>query len=683
MNGAVVTWQDCGVYWHVCVNNPPVNATSTAVRRGLYDALSACVGEDKKAVLLSCSGTTFIAGGDITEFDAPPQEPHLPDICQMIEDAPLPWVVALHGHVLGGGLEIAMSAAFRIAQPKTNFGMSEVKVGLIPGAGGSQRLPRLVGMPMAVQMLTTGAVIAGSAFYEAGGIDMLIADDDDIMAAARAFIADLPPRPQPLSKRDIPAFAESLFDEARASLEKKTAGQIAPLANLDMLALACSQPFDKAQPTERQTHLALRDSAQSRALRYVFMAERKVARPASTKHGKAQDLQKIGVVGGGLMGTGIAFSCLLAGYNLCLIERDDVQVANAQAKIDTLIDGAVSRGKIQPSDKEAIKGRLLITTDFAALADASLIIEAVFEDLSVKKQVFAALGKVVSDDAILATNTSYLNPENIMAGLANPARLIGLHFFSPAHIMKLVEIITLSQTSDDVITTAFAFAKSLRKIGVQSGICDGFIGNRILAAYRRQADYMLLDGASPRQIDNAMKAFGLPMGPYQQQDLSGLQIAWANRKRQADTRPAEQRYVTIGDRLCEAEHFGKRGGKGWYHYEDGSRVPHDDADVAAIIDKARAEAGIKVQSFTDEEIAMRLVAVMANEGALIHEEGIAERFLDIDMVKLHGYGFPRWRGGPMHYAQEIGWDKISAVMQDVATQSPNSWVLAQHCKQHV
>ena len=684
MSDSPVTWQDKGLYWLVTIHNPPVNATSTAVRRGLQQAITACVGDDKKAVLLHCSGATFVAGGDITEFDAPPQEPHLPDICLAIEQSPLPWVAVLHGHVIGGGLELAMSADFRIAHPKTKFGMAEVNVGLVPGAGGSQRLPRLVGMALAIKMLTAGRPVSCDAFAQAGGLS-LVAEDakqaDDILAAAERFIAGLPARPQPVSQRQIAPFDHALIETTRAELMKKPSGQDAVLANLEMLELATKLPFDKAQPKERARHLAMRDTALSRALRYAFIAERKVAKPASIGDAKPLPIRQVGIVGGGLMGTGIAFACLLAGYDICVIERDDASIAGAKSKIDDMIKGALARGKIADSDPALLTQKLRFATDYAAISDASLVIEAVFEDMVVKQDVFRALAKTVSPDTILATNTSYLDPEQIMAGITNPERFVGLHFFSPAHIMKLLEIIKLPQTSPEVMATAFAFAKSLRKIGVQSGICDGFIGNRILAAYRRQADYMLMDGASPRQIDKAMRDFGLPMGPYQQQDLSGLQIAWANRQRQAPNRPKEERYVDIADRLCAMARFGQRSGAGWYDYQDGSKLPQQADKVTNVIAQARQEVGIIPQAFDDETIAGRLLAVMANEGALLVEEGIAERFVDVDMVKICGYGFPRWRGGPLHYAGEIGWHKIAQIMAEVAAQSPNSWRLAQQLKQ--
>ncbi len=677
---SVVDIRDCGHYWHVTVNNPPVNATSTAVRQGLYDAVRASTpndgnGDGKIAVVLSCVGRSFIAGGDITEFDAPPQLPHLPDICNMIEASALPWVAVMHGHVLGGGLEIAMSCAYRIADAKTKFGMTEVKVGLIPGAGGSQRLPRLVGVEAAIPMLTTGAMISAERFYALGGLDRVI-EHMDGMAAAEEFLTALPPRPVAISARDVASIDPHIISNAEAKLTAASKGEMAALHNLSAITLAITTDFKDGQPEERKRHLALRDSAESRALRHAFLAERHVSRPSMIKGAQPKDLAKIAVVGGGLMGAGIAFSAMMAGYDIRLIERDQHAVDGARHRIQGMIDGAITRGKLTQDRADAMMAGAVLSTDYSAARDADLAIEAVFEDLEVKRGVFNALADVMHDDAILATNTSYLDPHHIMAGIGCPERLLGLHFFSPAHIMKLVEVITLDSTDQDVLATGFAFAKSLGKTGVLSRVCDGFIGNRILAAYRRQADYMLMDGATPAQIDRAMRSFGLNMGPYEMQDMAGLQIAWANRKRLAPTRPPEERYIDIGDKLCEAERFGQRSGAGWYRYEDNARQPIEDDVVTDLITKAAADAGITRHDFSDDDIQLRLLAVMANEGALIVDEGIAERDLDVDMVKMMGYGFPRWRGGPMHAAGEIGWGNIANAMAKVDAQSPNSWTIA-------
>lgn len=376
------------------------------------------------------------------------------------------------------------------------------------------------------------------------------------------------------------------------------------------------------------------------------------------------------------MGAGIATAALNGGLSVTLIERDADAAAAAHSRVEGLLQGAVKRGKMSEAQLRDRLAAFRAVNSYADAADAELAIEAVFEDLSVKQQVFDELARHMSSDAILATNTSYLDPREIFAGVGNQARCIGLHFFSPAHVMKLLEVVVAPQTSAEVVATAVALGKKLRKISVLSGICDGFIGNRMLAAYRRAADYLLADGALPYQVDRAMRAFGMPMGPYELQDLTGLQIAWANRKRNAANRDPNERYVTIADQLCQRERFGQRVGKGWYRYEEGSRDPVRDPEVEALIEAYSDQQGITRRDFSDEEICSRLLAVLANEGALIIEEGIAENAEAVDMVQIHGYGFPRWRGGPMNYCNEIGISRCAPNMLTVAKESPCSWRLA-------
>lgn len=668
-NQVVTVTHKGDVAW-VEINNPPVNATSTAVRQGLADAVAAVAGA--RVAVLKCAGRTFVAGGDMSEFDAPPVEPHLPDVVQMIEDSPVPFVAMMHGNVLGGGFEIAMGCAWRIAASGTGFGLPEVNVGLIPGAAGTQRLPRLIGMDAAIDIACSGKIVKADAMLALGGIDMV---SDDLEAAVESFIADLPDRPTAISAREVPAFAEDLIDTKRAALTKRAKGQQSPLENLEALQWAL-EPFAEGQPKERARHLALRHSPESRALRHAFFAERVVAKPDAIKGATPRDIASLVVVGGGLMGAGIATSALNAGLSVTLIERDAGTAKQAETRVHGLLEGAVKRGKMTADAFEARKAAFRAVSDYAEAASAPLAIEAVFEDVAVKREVFQKLAAVMADDAILATNTSYLDPMLIFEGIANQDRCIGLHFFSPAHIMKLLEIVKTPHTSAEVLATGFALGKRLRKISVLSGICDGFIGNRILAAYRRAADYLLADGALPYQVDAAMRKMGVPMGPYEMQDLTGLQIAWANRKRQAATRDPNERYVTIADQLCEMDRLGQRTGKGWYTYEEGDRKPLRDPEVEAIVEAYSAQNGITRRAFTEEEIAGRLLAVIANEGALIVQEGIAERAADVDMVKVHGYGFPRWRGGPMQYAKEIGLEKSKEFMQLVATDSPGSWKVA-------
>lgn len=655
----------------VTINNPPVNATSQGVRQGLADAVGAVAGA--KAALLRCEGRTFVAGGDIAEFDGPALLPHLPDVVQMIEDSPVPFIALVHGTVLGGGFEIAMACAWRIAAPGTRFGLPEVNVGLIPGAGGSQRAPRLLPMRAAVDMACHGKLLGADALLEMGGIDRIASGD--LIAAGTEFAANLPPRPEQVSARKADLLDAEAYKKAEAELTRRAKGAIAPLANLEALHWA-ALPFAEGQPRERARHLELRAGAQSRALRHAFFAERLVARPSAIKRVEPRPSQRIAIVGGGLMGAGIATACLGAGRDVVLIERDAGAAAAAQDRVAGLIDGAAARGKLSAEGAAAQLARLTTTDRYSDAADVDMAIEAVFEDLAVKRAVFAELAAALRPEAILATNTSYIDPRAIFDGVPGPERCVGLHFFSPAHVMKLLEIVKTPTTAADVLATGFALGRDLRKVAVLSGICDGFIGNRMLTAYRRAAEYLLADGAMPHEVDAAMRAMGMPMGPFELQDLTGLQIAWANRKRQAATRPASERYVTLSDQLCEMDRLGQRSGKGWYRYAEGSRTPERDPEVEALISAYRTAEGITPQSFDAAEIGLRLFSVLANEGARIIEEGIAETGAAVDMVKVHGYGFPRWRGGPMCWADETGWDKVAGALARQAETSPGAFILS-------
>ncbi len=661
------------VAW-ITIDNPPVNATSVGVRQGLVDAITVIKGA--RVAVLRCAGRTFVAGGDMSEFDRPPVEPHLPDVIQMIEDSEVPFVACMHGNVLGGGFEIAMACAWRIAAPGTSFGLPEVNVGLIPGAGGTQRLPRLVGMDLAIDLACSGKMLKAEVMQQHGAVDLVA---DPLEDAVDRFVSDLPERPVPVSQRPVADFAPDLIEASRRKLEKRAKGQQSPMENLTALGWA-TEPFSAGQPKERTLHMALRKSAESRALRHAFFAERAVSKPAMIKGVEAREIHRIAVVGGGLMGAGIATAALSSGLSVTLIERDTEAAKAAHDRVNGLLNGAVKRGKMTEAQFQNALSRFRAVDSYAEAADAQLAIEAVFEDISVKQQVFAELAQHLSAEAILATNTSYLNPVEIFAGIENPARCIGLHFFSPAHVMKLLEIVHTPQTAPEVVATGFALGKKLRKISVLSGICDGFIGNRMLAAYRRAADYLLADGALPYQVDEAMRGFGMPMGPYELQDLTGLQIAWANRKRNAATRDPNERYVTIADQLCEMERLGQRSGKGWYRYDAGDRKPIRDPEVEALIETYSAAEGITRRSFGAQDISSRLLAVLANEGDLIIEEGIAENTEAVDMVQIHGYGFPRWRGGPMNYRNEIGSRTSAATMRVVAEESPASWVIASQAK---
>lgn len=663
MSELVTIEREDDIAW-VVINNPPVNATSAKVRAELLEAVSKVQGY--RLAILKCAGRTFIAGGDMSEFDSPPVEPHLPDVVNAIENSATPFLVLLHGNVLGGGFEIAMACAYRFASPGTRFGLPEVNVGLVPGAGGTQRLPRLMGWNTAIQMVCQGKMKTAKDLLEVDAIDGI---HDNLDAAARIF------KPTPrikISELELAPLTGDELEDARKNVIKGAKGQQAPLHNLEAIQWA-TKPFEIGQPLERALHLKLRQSDESKALRHIFFAERLVTKPSKLDGIDTMVVKKVAIVGGGLMGSGIASSCLNAGFEVCIIEQNEDAAANARKTVTKLMNGALDRDKISQVQFDERMGAFSAHTTYEAAADSDLAIEAVYEDLETKKSVFTALESVVSADCILATNTSYLDPNSVFSCVKNLKRCVGIHFFSPAHIMKLVEVVQADKTSNEVLATAFSFTKKLRKTPVLSGVCDGFIGNRILMAYRRAAEYLLADGALPYEVDAAMRDFGMAMGPFEAQDLSGLQIAEANRRRQDSSRDPAERYVPISDRLCEHGRLGRRSGKGWYRYEKGDRSPLRDTQVETIVFEYSCELRIKRKTFSAVEIQSQLLAAMANEGARIVEEGIAENDTVIDAVKVFGYGFPRWQGGPMHWSRHAGKDTMPAALSSLETASPNSW----------
>jgi len=508
-------------------------------------------------------------------------------------------------------------------------------------------------------MMTDGKAMTVAKAKDLGAIDHIVAGREfvSLLDAAKHFAQEVSQKTSHprLSQQPSPApNMEDFWEQQEKTLRKKAKGQDSPLAVLQAVRWAVEKPFAEAMADSRRLFLSLRESPQAAALRHVFFAERMVGKIDSLEDISPRAIDQVAVIGGGTMGSGIAACFLDAGLTVTLLERDAEALEKGLANIQKIYDGAVAKGRLAEADREKRLRQLSGVTDYAALDQVDLAIEAVFEDLEVKKDVFRALDRSLKPGALLATNTSYLDPNAIASAVARPKDVIGLHFFSPAHIMKLLEVIATAKTAPDVLATGMALGKRLKKIAVCAGVCDGFIGNRILAIYRRQADYLLLDGALPAEIDQAMRAFGMPMGPYEAQDLGGLDIAWANRKRKAATRPAEERYAPIADSLCERGRFGQKTGKGWYGYQDGDRTPHPDPEVEAIILEASQNAGITRQSFSLEERQQRLLFPMINEGLAIVEEGIALRPLDVDLVKIHGYGFPRWRGGLLHYGDAVG-----------------------------
>jgi 3-hydroxyacyl-CoA dehydrogenase len=675
----VVTRELRGKVLLVTIDHAPVNALSADVRHGLLGAIEAA-DHDKRveAVLIVGAGRNFIAGADIREFGKPPVAPSLPDVCNRIEACSKPVVAALHGAALGGGLEVALAAHYRLAVDGAKLGLPEVQLGLLPGAGGTQRTPRLIGAQAALDLMLSGRHAGAKEALALGLVDRL-GTSDDILAEGLAYVHELLAAHAPVRRtRDAAALndrAASLaaLNAARTDTAKKSRGLFSPLKIIEAVEAAIEQPFDEGLRLERSLFVQCIDSPQRAGLIHAFFAEREVVKAPETRSTTPRALDKVGVVGGGTMGAGIAVAVLDAGLPVTMIERDDASLARGRAHVEKVYDGLIAKGRLTVEKKASIMARWSGSTSYDALADADLVIEAVFEDMAVKHAVFAELDRVCKAGAVLATNTSYLDIDAIAASVSRPGDVIGLHFFSPANIMKLLEVVVPKQVSADVVATAFELAKKLRKTPVRAGVCDGFIGNRVLAVYRAAADAMMEDGASPYQIDAAVRAFGYPMGPFQVTDLAGGDIGWATRKRRAATRNPAARYVQIADRLCERGWFGQKTGRGFYLYPEGSRTGVPDPEVESIIDAERERAGVTPRTFTDDEIMRRYMAAMINEGANVVHDGIALRPLDVDVTFLYGYGFPRYRGGPMKYADMVGLPKILADIREFAKEDPLFW----------
>jgi 3-hydroxyacyl-CoA dehydrogenase len=648
----------------VTVDNPPVNALSQALRQALVEAVAELDADATvKAVVLICAGRTFIAGADVNEFGKPPQPPHLPDVVARIEAAKKPWVAAIHGSALGGGLEVALGCAYRMAVASASLGLPEVKLGIIPGAGGTVRLPRLIGPAATVDLVTSGSPVGAKKAEELGLIDAVVGGD--LRASAIAFAEEVAGKalPQPISSRAVPAVEAGFWESAEKAVAAKAKREVAPLMALASVRKASETDFSSAMAFERETFLELRGSEQAAALRHVFFAERAAPRPPEFAGVTPRDIRSAAVIGGGTMGAGIAAALRDAGLPVVLVERDKAAVERGLANIHAIFEGSVKRGRITQAAADERMAGVTGGDDYGLLADTDLVIEAVFEDLAVKRAVFEKLSTVCRLDAVLATNTSYLDPNAISEGVSHPERFLGLHFFSPAHIMKLLEIVPTEATATEVLAAGFELARLLKKIPVRAGICDGFIGNRILKVTRVQAERLLLSGATPSAVDAAMRAFGLPMGPFEAQDLGGLDIAAFQRK--AARSRGETPLAPVADRLCAIERFGQKSGGGWYDYVAGDRTPQPSGTVANII--VEEAAGRPQRTWDEASIADAIILPMANEATRILEERVALRAADIDLVKIHGYGFPRWRGGPMHYAEARGLAEVVAVLDRLAS----------------
>jgi 3-hydroxyacyl-CoA dehydrogenase len=636
----------------VLSNNPPVNALSTAVRQGLVDAIAEAEADDAvRAVVIACEGQTFFAGADITEFGKPPQQPWLPIVVDTIENCSKPVVAAVHGTALGGGLEVALGCHYRVADPSAKLGTPEVKLGLLPGAGGTQRLPRVAGVKQALEMCATGNPIGARQGFDCGLVDRLV--EGELIPHAVAYaeeVRDVRPLPKSSERQDrLNQCDPSVFDEFLKANAKKFRGFEAPLKNIEAVRAACEKPFAEGVMEERKLFMELMGGEQSAAQRYFFFAERKASKieglPENTE---PRPVRKVGVIGAGTMGGGIAMNFLSAGIPVTIVEMGQEALDRGTGIMRKNYEASAARGKLTPDQVEKAMGYLQPTLDFAALADCDLIIEAVYENMDVKKEVFAKLDKIAKPGAILASNTSYLDLNEIAAATSRPGDVVGMHFFSPANIMKLLEVVRGAKTAPDVLLTAMGLGKKIKKVAVVAGVCHGFIGNRMLMPRQVEATKLLLEGATPEQIDRVHVEFGMPMGPFQMADLAGVDIGWHR---------DPNRVETIRDQLCAMERWGQKKGAGFYDYDD-KRRPSPSPVVQEVIEEFAKKQGVERREISDQEIVERTLYTMVNEGAKILEEGIAQRASDIDVVWVYGYGWPVYRGGPMYWADSVGLQTI-------------------------
>lgn len=646
------------------IDNPPVNALDGGVRAALRDALLAATADSAvRAIILAGCGPHFSAGADLREIGRPPRPdaPLLPEILEAVEQARVPVVAVLHGTTAGGALELALACHERIVAADARLALPEVGLGFTPGAGGTQRLPRVIGLDAALDMILTSRQIGADEAAASGLADAIAAGDPLEFAAGRALrLAGAAPR----RTCDLPAPPADphVREKYERWIEREARGRQAPRAALDCVWAGLQLPFRDGLRLERETFLALVGAPEARALRHVFLAERFAAKVDAVDGAPVRPISAAGVVGFGTMGRGIAIAFANAGIPVCVIDQDSRAVENGLAQVRSFYASAATKGRLTREDAEERASRITGAGDYAALAHADVVVEAAFEEMEVKLAVMAQLDAVCSPAAILATNTSSLDVAVIAAASRHPERVIGMHFFSPANVMRLVEVVRPPAASASTVATTLALARSLGKIPVVVGVCDGFVGNRMLFAYRQQADFLLEEGALPEQVDRALTAFGMAMGPYQAGDLAGLDISWRIRQRKASSRPPHLRYSRIADMLCERGRFGQKTGAGWYRYEPGSRTPVPDPDVAALIETVSREAGITRRPVDDTEIVDRCLGALVNEGARILEEGVARCAGDIDVIWIHGYGFPRHRGGPMFWASTVGFSRIAEVV---------------------
>ncbi|APZ99602.1 3-hydroxyacyl-CoA dehydrogenase [Sphingopyxis sp. QXT-31] len=649
-----VTMEKDGEVAVVIVNNPPVNALSWHVREGLANHFAAALADDNvKAIVLRCDGATFIAGADISEFGKPPRGPDFNAVLNSIEAATKPVVAAIHGTALGGGLETALVCHYRVAVPSAKLGVPEVKLGLLPGAGGTQRLPRVVGVEAAATMTSTGDPVPAPKAKELGLVDELAGEDSlaaDAIAFARAKIAD---GPRPTREREV--FGDvAIIEQLKTANAKKWRGFEAPYANLACVEAATRLPFEEGLAFERQEFMKLMFGSQSAAQRHIFFAERQAAKiDGLPKDTALRDVKKVGVIGAGTMGGGISMNFLQKGIPVTIVEMQQEALDRGTGVIRKNYEASAAKGRFKPEQVEQMMGLLTPTLNIEDLADCDLIIEAVYENMDVKKEIFAKLDGIAKPGAILASNTSYLDIDEIATATSRPGDVLGMHFFSPANVMKLLEVVRGDKTAPDALATAMAIGKKIGKVAVVAGVCDGFIGNRMLKPRQVEAMNLLMEGATPQQIDKVHVDFGMPMGPFQMSDLAGVDIGWHR---------DPTRIESIRDALAAKGRWGQKTGKGFYDYDE-KRNPSPSAEVAEIIEDFRQHSNKAKREISDQEIIERTLYPMVNEGTLILAEGKAQRASDIDVVWIYGYGWPVYRGGPMFWAGLEGTDKIVAALE--------------------
>ena len=662
----------------ITLDNPPVNAMGHALRKELAAHLeTAWTDKAVTAIVIVGAGKLFCGGADVKAFGTPASraEPSSRTLVKQIEASAKPVVAAIHGSALGLGLEFALGCHYRIAQRGARLGLPEVKLGLLPGGGGTQRLPRVAGVETAVKIIVEGEPVGADEALEMGVVDEVVSGD--LLPAALDFAQRMAGREDhPVASRGQarPPADPMFFETERKRISSTKRGQPAPLECLACVEAATTMPFDEGLKFERERFDVLLNGTESKALRHLFLAERAAAKVAGIGSDVVPaKIAHVAVIGAGTMGSGIAMSFASAGVTVALLESKQEALDRGLKTIRRNYEGTVVKGRLAQEEAEARIARIGPTLDFAAVEDVDLVIEAVFEDMKVKKDLLGRLDALCKPGAVLATNTSRLDVDEIARATHRPASVIGLHFFSPANVMRLVEVVRGAATSPQTIVTSMAVVRAIGKLPVLVGVCDGFVGNRMVAQYAREAEFLLEEGASPEQVDGALRKFGLAMGRFAMSDLAGLDISWASRKRQAATRPAHLRYSKVADRLCELGRFGQKTGAGFYRYEPGSRTPLPDPVVQEIVVQCAGEAGIERRTIDDAEIVERTIYALVNEGAKILDEGIAQRASDIDLIYVNGYGFPAWRGGPMFYADTVGLDKVYASVREFERQHGEFW----------